>query len=90
MRGVDDMIGVALVEVYDLSPAPNSILRNISTRSFVRTGNNVMIGGVIVQGTQSRRVIVRAIGPELTQFGVPNALLIRRWSCIMAPRFDCL
>jgi hypothetical protein len=74
VRGVDDMIGVALVEVYDLSPAPNSILENISTRSFVRTGNNVMIGGVIVQGTHSRRVIVRAIGPELTQFGVPNAL----------------
>ncbi len=74
VRGVDNMTGVALVEVYDLSPAPNSILENISTRSFVRTGDNVMIGGVIVQGTQSRRVIVRAIGPELTQYGVPNAL----------------
>jgi hypothetical protein len=33
-----------------------------------------MIGGVIIQGTQSRRVIVRAIGPELTQYGVPNPL----------------
>jgi hypothetical protein len=74
VRGVDNMTGVALVEVYDLSPTPNSILENISTRSFVRTGDNVMIGGVIVQGTQSRRVIVRAIGPELTQYGVPNAL----------------
>jgi hypothetical protein len=74
VRGVDSMTGVALVEVYDLSPAPNSILENISTRSFVQTGDNVMIGGVIVQGTQSRRVIVRAIGPELTQYGVPNTL----------------
>ena len=74
VRGVDNTTGVALVEVYDLSPAPNSILENISTRSFVQTGDNVMIGGVIVQGTQSRRVIVRAIGPELTQYGVPNAL----------------
>jgi len=74
VRGVDNTTGVALVEVYDLSPAPNSILENISTRSFVRTGDNVMIGGVIVQGTQSRRVIVRAIGPELTQYGVPNPL----------------
>jgi len=34
----------------------------------------VMIGGFIVQGTTSKRVIVRAIGPELTQYGVPNAL----------------
>ena len=33
-----------------------------------------MIGGVIVQGTQSRRVILRAIGPELTQYGVPDIL----------------
>ena len=74
VRGVGNMTGVALVEVYDLSPAPNSILENISTRAFVRTGDNVMIGGVIVQGTQSRRVIVRAIGPELTQYGVPNPL----------------
>ena len=74
VRGVDNTTGVALVEVYDLSPAPNSILDNISTRSFVQTGDNVMIGGVIVQGTQPRRVIVRAIGPELTQYGVPNPL----------------
>jgi hypothetical protein len=51
-------------------------LGNISTRSFVQTGDNVMIGGVIVQGTQPTRVIVRAIGPELSAppFNVPNAL----------------
>jgi hypothetical protein len=74
MRGVGNTTGVGLVEVYDLSPAPNSTLSNISTRSFVRTGDNVMIGGIIVQGTQPRRVIVRGIGPELTQYGVPNVL----------------
>ena len=74
VRGVANMTGVALVEVYDLSPAPDSILGNISSRSFVRTGDNVMIGGVIVQGTQPKRVIVRAIGPELTQYGVPDRL----------------
>jgi hypothetical protein len=68
------MTGVALAEVYDLSPAPNSTLGNISTRAFVQTGDNVMIGGVMVQGTQPKRVIVRAIGPELTQYGVPNPL----------------
>jgi hypothetical protein len=74
VRGVANTTGVALAEVYDLSPAPNSLLGNISTRSFVQTGDNVMIGGVIVRGTQPRRVIVRAIGPELTQYGVPNPL----------------
>jgi hypothetical protein len=74
VRGVSNTTGVALVEVYDLSPAPDSTLSNISTRSFVQTADDVMIGGVIVQGTESRRVIVRAIGPELTQYGVPNVL----------------
>ena len=33
-----------------------------------------MIGGFIVQGTEPKRVIIRAIGPELTQYGVPNAM----------------
>jgi hypothetical protein len=74
VRGVNNMIGVALVEVYDLSGGASSILGNISTRSFVQTGDNVMIGGFIVAGTQSKRVIIRAIGPELTQYDVPNVL----------------
>jgi hypothetical protein len=74
VRGVNDTTGVALVEVYDLSPEANSILGNISTRSFVQTGDNVMIGGFVVAGTEAKRVIVRAIGPELTQHGVPNTM----------------
>jgi hypothetical protein len=74
VRGVNDTTGVALAEVYDLSPEADSTLGNISTRSFVQTGDNVMIGGFIVQGAQPKQVIVRAIGPELTQHGVPNAL----------------
>jgi len=77
VRGVANMTGVALAEVYDLSPAPDSTLGNISTRSFVQTGDNVMIGGFIVQGTEPRSVIIRAIGPELTQYGVPNVLADR-------------
>jgi len=74
VRGVNNSTGVALVEVYDLSPDTNSILGNISSRSFVQTGDDVMIGGFIVAGTESKRVIVRAIGPELTQYGVPDVL----------------
>jgi hypothetical protein len=74
VRGVNDSTGVALVEAYDLDSAANSTLGNISTRSFVQTGDNVMIGGFIVQGTQPKQVILRAIGPELTQHGVADAL----------------
>jgi len=73
--GVNNRTGVALAEVYDLGAETNSILGNISARSFVQTGDNVMIGGFIVQGTEPKRVIIRAIGPELTQYGVPNALV---------------
>ncbi len=51
-------------------------LANISTRGFVQTGYNVMIGGFIVgpAGSGQTRVIVRAIGPSLTKAGVSGAL----------------
>jgi hypothetical protein len=74
VRGVNNTMGVALAEVYDLSPSLHSILGNISTRSFVQTGDDVMIGGFIIQGGQPKNVIIRAIGPELSQHGVPNFL----------------
>ena len=76
VRGVNNTTGVALVEVYDLSPDSDSILGNISTRSFVQTGDNVMIGGFIVQGSVQKNVIIRAIGPELgaPPYNVPGAL----------------
>jgi hypothetical protein len=72
--GVNNTAGVALVEVYDLSPGASSSLGNISTRSFVQTGEHVMIGGFVVQGTGAKRVIIRAIGPELTQYGITDFL----------------
>jgi hypothetical protein len=74
VRGINDTMGVALVEVYDFNPGAGSTLGNISTRSFVQTGEHVMIGGFIVQGSGAKRVIIRAIGPELTQFGITDAL----------------
>jgi plastocyanin len=74
VRGVGNTTGVALVEVYDLSPAASSSLGNISTRAFVQTGENVMIGGFVVQGSGPKRVIIRAIGPELTQYGITDVL----------------
>src|SRR5262249_38690140 len=58
LSGKNATTGIGLVEVYDLTPDSNSILANISTRGFVETGSNVMIGGFIVQnGIQ--KVIVR-------------------------------
>jgi hypothetical protein len=78
LRGVNNMTGVALVEVYDLSPGIGSILRNISSRAFVQMDANVMIGGFIIQGTQPKKVIIRAIGPELgaPPYNIPNPLAL--------------
>lgn len=73
VRGKDGGTGTGLVEVYDVDPAADSTLANISTRGFVDTGDNVMIGGVIVRDTNTK-VLVRAIGPELTTAGVMGAL----------------
>jgi len=77
VRGVNDTRGVGLVEVYNhplYSFLRDKVLGNVSTRSFVQTGDDVMIGGFVVQGSGAKRVIVRAIGPELTEHGVPNPL----------------
>jgi hypothetical protein len=77
VRGVNDTTGVGLVEVYDLNnpgTVPSSFLRNISSRSVVLTGDSVMIGGFIVQGSGTKRVILRALGPELTRYGIRNVL----------------
>jgi hypothetical protein len=72
LRGFHNGTGTALVEVYDTSVGSTE-LSNISTRGLVQTGNNVMIAGVIVQ-FHNKQVVVRALGPTLTGFGVPNAL----------------
>lgn len=69
VRGENDSTGVALVEVYDLEAGSDTRLANISTRGLVQTGENVLIGGLILTGLESRRVIVRAIGPSLTLAG---------------------
>lgn len=77
LRGKNNGAGVGVVEVYDLDQAANSKLANISTRGFVDTGNNVMIGGLIVSGGiggGNARVIVRVIGPSLGVSGIQGAL----------------
>jgi len=73
VRGVNGDTGVALCELYDLAP-DNSSVRNISTRALVGTGDDVLIGGFIIGGDDPTKVMVRAIGPSLTSFGVAGAL----------------
>jgi hypothetical protein len=76
VRGKNDTTGIALVEAYNLDPASGASLGNISTRGFVDTGDNVMIGGFIAGsdtgGTST--VLVRAIGPDLAAFNLSGVL----------------
>ncbi len=74
MRGAFDTTGLGVVEVYDLDSGPGSTLLNISTRGQVGTDPDALIGGFILGGAESKNILVRAIGPSLTAFGVANAL----------------
>ena len=66
LTGKNGGTGIGLVEVYDLSGAStNSQLSNISTRGFVDTGDNVMIGGFIIGGSTNTAIIVDARGPSI-------------------------
>jgi hypothetical protein len=65
LRGSGSSTGIGVVEVYDLDSASPVQLANISSRGFVQSGDNVMIGGFIIGGTYPAKVIVRAIGPSL-------------------------
>ena len=65
--------GVGIVEVYELDH-PEIPMINISTRGQVLTGSNVMIGGFIIQGTSNQTVLIRAVGPNLANYGVTGVL----------------
>ena len=67
--------GIGLVELYATDPSAPANPINISTRGLVQTGDNVMIGGFIIGGSQTRHLLLRAIGPSLGAAGVTDPLL---------------
>lgn len=74
IRGKSNSTGVALIEVYDLDSASAATLANISTRGFVGTGDDVLIGGIIVSGSEPIQTEIRAIGPSLATSGIAMPL----------------
>jgi hypothetical protein len=79
VAGASGDSGVALVELYDATPAGSYTpasprLINISSRAVVGTGANVLIAGIVVGGSTAKTVLIRASGPALAGFGVPGAL----------------
>src|SRR5204862_3861438 len=69
VRGANAATGIALVEIYDMDSAAPAKRAKISTRGIVETGNNLMIGGFILSGSESVRVLLRARGPSLPLSG---------------------
>jgi hypothetical protein len=75
LKGAHGETGIGLAEAYDLDQSAPNQFANISTRGFIDTGDNVMIGGFILGGSsQGSSVLIHGIGPSLANFGVTNAL----------------
>ena len=75
MSASDARPGVGLIEIYDLSAGSLAQkLSNLSIRAAVGTGEGTLISGLVVGGSAPKRVLIRAAGPSLTQFGVTGAL----------------
>jgi hypothetical protein len=76
LSGVGGATGVGLIEIFEADGASSANLVNISTRGLVQTGDNVMIGGFILEGAAPKTVLVRARGPSMSgaPFFVPGTL----------------
>lgn len=82
--------GVALAEIYDATPGATFTvstprLTNVSARTRVGTGDEILIAGFSISGSAHRTVLIRAIGPTLSAFGVPGALANPRLELYSGP-----
>src|ERR1051325_10730522 len=76
VSGPGGSTGLALVEVFEADASVVSELSNISTRGFVQSGDNVMIRGLIIEGSSPATVLIRGRGPSMSgaPFSVPGTL----------------
>jgi hypothetical protein len=70
VSGKADTEGIVLLEVYDADGSVDAHFANIATRAYSTTGDGVTIGGFVIHGRETKRVLVRAIGPGLTAQGI--------------------
>lgn len=77
VSGTGGKTGVGLVELYDVDTvsafSPLKVM-NVSTRGVVGTGENILIAGFVVNGSTSKKLLIRGIGPALAPLGVAGSL----------------
>jgi hypothetical protein len=78
VKGNGNTSGVALVEIYDLNEGVDSRLANLSTRGFVSTGDNIIIGGFTIRAgsLDLDQIVVRGIGPSLAPGSFPASAVL--------------
>ena len=66
--------GIVLAELYDTTPAAGARLTNVSARAQVGTGSGILIAGFSINGNVAKKILIRGVGPSLSQFGVTGRL----------------
>jgi hypothetical protein len=76
VAGANGGTGVVLMEVYDAdtAPSPTSRFINLSARGMAGAGANVLTVGFVIAGPSSETVLIRAVGPTLSSFGVAGPM----------------
>jgi hypothetical protein len=66
--------GVGLIEIYDTGGNPYASLINVSARMEVTGGSGALIAGLVIGGNGPKAVLIRGVGPTLSEFGVTGVL----------------
>ncbi len=76
VSSADGVPSLAMVEVYDSDDASAnaSMLSDLSSRASVGIGGTILIGGVSIKGDTPKAILLRAVGPSLSQFGISGTL----------------
>ncbi|MFT7687220.1 MAG: hypothetical protein ACI9FB_002572 [Candidatus Azotimanducaceae bacterium] len=74
VTGVNNEQGIGLVEIFEVNDTGSTKLQNIATRGLVSTGDGVLIVGLVISGSEPKKLVVRAKGPSLSEQGVEGVL----------------
>ncbi len=75
VRGTNNSSGIVLMEVYE-TDSTGASFANISTRAYAAQGNSATIGGFVVTGNMPKKILMRAVGPTLTSYGIAESQVL--------------